>query len=107
MVLFVSNCQQMVLFVSNQDRTDIRTLSAVDQVWDKIIFDHEPDHPKMTRWRLMGFAELWSERKHGRSAEQCPVSAYAGSSNNLKDLKVSPKLRHRLGSIWPPYFEGT
>ena len=30
-------CQQMVLFVSNQDRTDIRT---------KIIFDHEPDHPQ-------------------------------------------------------------
>jgi len=28
-----------------------------------------------------------SERKHGLSTEQFPVSAYVGSSNNLKDLK--------------------
>ena len=28
-----------------------------------------------------------SERKHGLSTEQFPVSAYAGSSKNLKDLK--------------------
>ncbi|KAJ1470963.1 hypothetical protein T484DRAFT_1845856 [Baffinella frigidus] len=27
------------------------------------------------------------ERKHGLSAEQVPVSAYVGSSNNLKDLQ--------------------
>ena len=30
---------------------------------------------------------MWSERKHGLSAEQVPVSAYVGSSKNLKDLK--------------------
>ena len=28
-----------------------------------------------------------SERKHGLSTEQVPVSAYVGSSKNLKDLK--------------------
>ena len=28
-----------------------------------------------------------SERKHGLSTEQFPVSAYAGNSKNLKDLK--------------------
>ena len=28
------------------------------------------------------------ERKHGLSTEQVPVSAYVGSSKNLKDLKV-------------------
>jgi len=28
-----------------------------------------------------------SERKHGLSTEQFPVSAYVGSSKNLKDLK--------------------
>ena len=27
------------------------------------------------------------ERKHGLSTEQVPVSAYVGSSKNLKDLK--------------------
>ena len=30
---------------------------------------------------------MWSERKHGLSTEQFPVSAYVGSSKNLKDLK--------------------
>ena len=28
-----------------------------------------------------------TERKHGLSTEQFPVSAYVGSSKNLKDLK--------------------
>jgi len=32
-------------------------------------------------------APLGSERKHGLSTEQFPVSAYTGSSKNLKDLK--------------------
>ena len=30
-------------------------------------------------------------RKHGLSTEQFPVSAYVGSSKNLKDLKDDPK----------------
>jgi hypothetical protein len=30
---------------------------------------------------------MWSERKHGLSTEPVPVSAYVGSSKNLKDLK--------------------
>ena len=30
---------------------------------------------------------MWSERKHGLSTEQVPVSAYVGNSKNLKDLK--------------------
>jgi hypothetical protein len=30
---------------------------------------------------------MWSERKHGLSAEQVPVSAYGESSKNLKDLQ--------------------
>ena len=30
---------------------------------------------------------MCSERKHGLSTEQFPVSAYVGSSKNLKDLK--------------------
>jgi hypothetical protein len=29
---------------------------------------------------------MWSERNHGVSTEQVPVSAYTGSSKNLKDL---------------------
>jgi len=29
------------------------------------------------------------ERKHGLSTEQVPVSAYVGSSKNLKDLKMA------------------
>ena len=29
------------------------------------------------------------ERKHGLSTEQFPVSAYVGSSKNLKDLKLA------------------
>jgi len=33
------------------------------------------------------FRKTWSERKHGFSAEPVPVSAYVGSSKNLKDLK--------------------
>ena len=32
---------------------------------------------------------MGSERKHGLSKEQFPVSAYVGSSKNLKDLKVA------------------
>jgi hypothetical protein len=31
-----------------------------------------------------------SERKHGLSTEQVPVSAYVGSSKNIKDLKDPP-----------------
>ena len=40
-----------------------------------------------------GFAGglMRSERKHGLSTEQFPVSAYVGSSKNLKDLKVEPE----------------
>ena len=34
-----------------------------------------------------------SERKHGLSTEQFPVSAYVGSSENLKDLTED---QHRL-----------
>jgi len=30
---------------------------------------------------------MWSERKHGPFTEQVPVSAYVGSSKNIKDLK--------------------
>jgi hypothetical protein len=29
---------------------------------------------------------MWSERKHGLSTKQVPVSAYVGSSKNLQDL---------------------
>ena len=32
---------------------------------------------------------MWSERKHGLSTEQLPVSAYVGGSKNLKDLMDS------------------
>ena len=32
--------------------------------------------------------QLDPERKHGFSAEPVPVSAYVGSSKNLKDLKA-------------------
>ena len=39
---------------------------------------------------------MWSERKHGLSTEQFPVSAYAGSSKNLKDLKM-PRSWYRGG----------
>jgi hypothetical protein len=30
---------------------------------------------------------MWSKRKHGLFTEPVPVSAYVGSSKNLKDLK--------------------
>jgi hypothetical protein len=30
---------------------------------------------------------MWSERKHGLSTEQVPVSAYVVSSENLTDLQ--------------------
>ena len=33
---------------------------------------------------------MQSERKHGLSTEQFPVSAYGGSSKNLKDLQDVP-----------------
>jgi len=36
------------------------------------------------------------ETKHGFSAEQIPVFAYVGSSNNLKDLKV----QHMPGLVY-------
>ena len=32
-----------------------------------------------------------SGRKHGLSTEQYPVSAYVGSSKNLKDLKIATR----------------
>jgi hypothetical protein len=38
----------------------------------------------------VGFPHSCSERKHGFSAEPVPVSAYAGSSKNLKDPKDPP-----------------
>ena len=41
---------------------------------------------------------MWSERKHGFFAESIPVSAYVGSSKNLKNLKdsrvLSTSVRH-------------
>jgi hypothetical protein len=36
-------------------------------------------------YRILG--PKWSERKHSLSTVQFPVSAYVGSSKNLKDLK--------------------
>ena len=38
---------------------------------------------------------MCSERKHGLSAEQFPVSAYVRSSKNLKDLQATQNLRER------------
>ena len=35
------------------------------------------------------------ERKHGLSTEPVPVSAYVGSSKNLKDLKDGGRVRRR------------
>jgi len=46
-----------------------------------------------------------SKRKHGLSADQFPVSAYVGSSKNLKDLKgprADPLLVWRKGSAPTP-----
>ena len=42
---------------------------------------------------------LRSERKHGFSADQAPVSAYVGSSKNLKDLK-DPGVYASANLIW-------
>jgi len=45
---------------------------------------------------------LATQRKHGLSTEQFPVSAYVGSSKNLKDLKdPKPKLQR----LPPPQME--
>ena len=38
-------------------------------------------------------------RKHGLSTEQVPVSAYVGSSKNLKDLKEKGEVFAYVGSI--------
>ena len=40
---------------------------------------------------------MWFERKHGLSTEQFPVSAYAGSWKNLKDLKDPSRTRSSRG----------
>jgi len=45
------------------------------------------------------FGAMQDERKHGFSTEQFPVSAYVGSSQNLKDLKDGTLLD---GGIAPP-----
>jgi len=49
---------------------------------------------------------MWSERKHGLSTEQVPVSAYVGSSKNLKDLKcrgiVLLQTSHLTGRVARP-----
>ena len=39
---------------------------------------------------------ILSERKHGPSTEPCPVSAYVGSSQNLKGLKYAGKCPTKL-----------
>ena len=44
---------------------------------------------------------MGSERKHGLSTEQFPVSAYLGSSKNLKDLKLAQGLIRGRGSRGP------
>ena len=46
--------------------------------------------------------DLKSERKHGLSTEQFPVSAYVGSSKNLKDLKEHPAAEPVPGGPDPP-----
>ena len=48
---------------------------------------------------------MWSERKHGLSTEQVPVSAYVGSSNKLKDLQgylAHKKQPPPLGTLYGP-----
>jgi hypothetical protein len=42
---------------------------------------------------------MCSERKHGLSTEQFPVSAYVGSSKNLKDLKVWTRSESKMLSV--------
>ena len=54
-----------------------------------------------------GFKAVNDKRKHGLSTEQFPVSAYVGSSNNLKDLKGTLSLRqeHPECALNPIYAE--
>ena len=50
---------------------------------------------KFTVYVLGLRVEVFCERKHGLSTEQGPVSAYVGSSKNLKDLKAFKLVRRK------------
>ena len=44
---------------------------------------------------------MCSERKHGLSTEQVPMSAYVGGSKNLKDLKQAALIAQATGPLAP------
>ena len=58
----------------------------------------EPRHGPTVGSYGVAFFYKRGERKHGLSIEQFPVSAYVGSSKNLKDLKEVPLQRRRNAS---------
>jgi len=58
----------------------------------------EPDGKELPRlFDCVPVHSGFEERKHGLYTEQFPVSAYVGSSKNLKDLKGSVPVYSGVG----------